>query len=132
MISNKTSMKRILGVTIALSAALFAATPGVARATDGPFEGGLLRLSEVLGSLHFLRNLCGESGDKWRLEMEKLLTTENPDATRKARFVAGFNRGYRSFESTYTTCTASATEAINRYMKEGEQLTREISARYGN
>ena len=91
-----------------------------------------MRLAEVLGSLHFLRNLCGEKGDAWRGLMEKLLAAENPDPTRRARFVASFNRGYRSFEGTYTTCTASATEAIKRYMKEGETLTREIAARYGN
>jgi predicted secreted protein len=29
-------------------------------------------------------------------------------------------------------CTASATEAIDRYMKEGEALSRDIAARYGN
>jgi predicted secreted protein len=29
-------------------------------------------------------------------------------------------------------CTASATEAISRYMKEGEALSRDIATRYGN
>ena len=64
--------------------------------------------------------------------MEKLLATENPGTERRARFVASYNRGYRSFGGIYTSCTASATEAISRYMKEGETLTREISTRYGN
>ena len=41
-------------------------------------------------------------------------------------------RGYRSFESTYTKCTASATEAIGRYTVEGENLARDLAARYGN
>jgi uncharacterized protein (TIGR02301 family) len=102
------------------------------RAAEGPFESGLLRLSEVLGSLHFLRNLCGEKGDKWRGEMEKLLTSENPDPERRARFIASFNRGYRSFAGSYTTCTPSATEAISRYMEEGERLSKEIAVRFGN
>jgi len=91
-----------------------------------------MRLSEVLGSLHFLRNLCGEKSSQWRDEMQKMLDAEKPDAERRARLVASFNRGYRSFEGTYTKCTASATEAIGRYMKEGEQLTREVADRYGN
>ena len=82
-----------------------------------------MRLAEILGSLHFLRNLCGEKGDQWRGEMEKLLQSENPDPERRARFIASFNRGYRSFGGTYTQCTASATEAIGRYMKEGETLS---------
>jgi uncharacterized protein (TIGR02301 family) len=131
MIGDKSAMVRTV-VALTLSVLLSSAAPHQARAADGPFEGGLLRLSEVLGSLHFLRNLCGEKSDKWRAEMEKLLATENPGTERRARFVASFNRGYRSFEGVYTSCTASATEAISRYMKEGEKLTLEISTRYGN
>lgn len=103
-----------------------------ALSAESPFEPGLMRLAEVLGSLHFLRNLCGEKGDQWRGEMEKLLDSENPDPERRARFIANFNRGYRSFSGTYTQCTASATEAISRYMKEGETLSRDIASRYGN
>lgn len=91
-----------------------------------------MRLSEILGSLHFLRNLCGEEGNQWRERMEKLLDAEKPDPARRAKLIASFNRGYRSFEGTYTKCTASAAEAIARYMKEGETLTNEVTGRYGN
>lgn len=114
---------------------LIAASPLTARpagAVEAPFERSLLRLSEILGSLHFLRNLCGEEGDNWRKQMEKLLDVEKPDAARRAKFVASFNRGYRSFEGSYKSCTASAIEAIALYMKEGERLTREVTGRYGN
>ncbi len=116
----------------ALLAVSLAMTASSVRAAEAPFEPGLMRLAEILGSLHFLRNLCGEKGDQWRVEMEKLLETENPDPDRRARFVAAFNRGYRSFDTSYSRCTASATEAINRYMKEGEALSRDIASRYGN
>jgi uncharacterized protein (TIGR02301 family) len=132
MIRHNIVMGRLSYVVLALSAALTATPPGFARAAEGAYEDGLLRLSEVLGSLHFLRNLCGEKGDAWRSEMEKLLATENPDPTRKAQFVARFNYGYKSFADNYSSCTASATEAIGRYMKEGENLARDISVRYGN
>lgn len=125
-------MQRISSPALALALAASLAVGGPARAVEAPFEASLMRLSEVLGSLHFLRNLCGEKGNTWRAEMEKLLAVENPDPARKARLTASFNRGYRSFESTYSTCTSSATEAISRYMKEGEALTREIATRYGN
>ncbi|KAA3450869.1 TIGR02301 family protein [Mesorhizobium sp. SARCC-RB16n] len=119
----------LLAICLAVSAAV-PARP--AFSAESPFEPGLMRLAEVLGSLHFLRNLCGEKGDQWRGEMEKLLDSENPDPERRARFIASFNRGYRSFGGTYTQCTASATEAISRYMKEGETLSRDIASRYGN
>ncbi|WP_395447497.1 TIGR02301 family protein [Aminobacter sp. UC22_36] len=118
----------IMAITLAASTVL--AAP--ARAVEAPFEPGLMRLAEVLGSLHFLRNLCGEKGTQWRGEMEKLLQAENPSPERRARFIASFNRGYRSFDGTYTACTPSATEAISRYMKEGEALSRDIASRFGN
>ena len=112
--------------------ALLSAAPGRAASVEAPFEQPLMRLAEVLGSLHYLRNLCGETGNQWRDEMERLLASENPQPERKARFVASFNRGYRSFDGVYVACTASATEAISRYMKEGEALSRDIATRYGN
>ncbi|MET3790582.1 TIGR02301 family protein [Aquamicrobium terrae] len=123
-------MRRILlAVALVLSTAL---ASGPARSAEAPFEAGLMRLAEILGSLHFLRNLCGENGAEWRGQMEKLLESENPDPDRRARFIASFNRGYRSFGETYKSCTPSAVAAINRYMKEGEALTRDIASRYGN
>ena len=39
-----------------------------AFSAESPFEPGLMRLAEVLGSLHFLRNLCGEKGDQLGLK----------------------------------------------------------------
>ncbi len=125
-------MIRAVALFIFGLAILVAAPARPVMAAEAPFEPGLMRLAEVLGSLHFLRNLCGEKGNQWRGEMEKLLESENPDPERRARFVAAFNRGYRSFGSTYTQCTSSASAAINRYMKEGEKLSRDIASRYGN
>lgn len=124
-------MPRLLSFAL-VALCLLAATGQAARAADSPFERDLVRLAEVLGSLHYLRNLCGEKGQDWRGRMEMLLEAENPDEARRARFVASFNRGYRSFETSYATCTASAVEAIGRYMKEGEALARDTATRYGN
>lgn len=118
--------------SILIAVAALAATPTGAARVEAPFEQPLMRLAEVLGSLHYLRNLCGETGNQWRDEMQQLLASENPQPDRRARFVASFNRGYRSFDGVYVSCTASATEAISRYMKEGEALSRDIATRYGN
>jgi uncharacterized protein (TIGR02301 family) len=119
-------------IAIVIAASSLANGRAFAASVESPFEQPLLRLAEVLGSLHYLRNLCGEAGEQWRGEMEKLLTIENPGPERRARFIASFNRGYRSFDGVYVACTASATEAIVRYMKEGEALSRDIATRYGN
>ena len=74
----------LLAAVLAISAAI-----GPARAVEAPFEGRLMRLAEVLGSLHHLRNLCGETGDTWRKQMEELLVTENPEPERRATPVSG-------------------------------------------
>lgn len=123
-------MRKTIAVLVSLQ--LVALPLGPAVATDGPFEPGLVRLAEILGSLHFLRNLCGEKGTAWRDQMEALIAAEKPDATRKARFIASFNHGYRTFQTTYTSCTPAAAAAIDRYVKEGETLSREIAVKYGN
>lgn len=123
-------MKPRFALAVLICLAVAAGTP--ARAAESPFESQLVRLAEILGALHYLRNLCGEEGQDWRGRMEALLATENPDEARRARFVASFNRGYRGFQTSYTACTDSAMAAIGRYMKEGEALTRDTAARYGN
>ena len=46
---------------------------GPARAQDAaaPFDGDLQRLAEILGTLHYLRGICGTNeGPKWRNEMQ--------------------------------------------------------------
>jgi len=121
--------RRIL-LALTVAASLSAAVP--ARAVDAPYDAELMRLAELLGSLHYLRNLCGEEQTTWRDQMESLIEVENPEPERRARFVASFNRGYRSFDSIYTTCTASAIEAIERYMLEGETLSKDIAVKFGN
>lgn len=124
-------MRVTVSLFITAALAVFLVFSTASRAVEAPYEERLVRLAEVLGSLHFLRNLCGEDGNQWRAEMEALLAAESPPPERRARLVASFNRGYRSF-GAYTSCTPSATEAIRRYMKEGETLAREIATRFGN
>jgi len=115
-----------------LLAVLLAASALPARAVEAPYEKNLLRLAEILGSLQYLRNLCGEKGDDWREAMDAILITEHPGPDRRAQLVGSFNRGYRTYSDIYHTCTASATEAIARYMKEGEALSRDTANRFGN
>ena len=97
-----------------------------------PDDDKLLRLSEILGSIHYLRTLCGANeGNKWRDTMSDILAAEAPGPNRRARLVAHFNRGYRSFNTSYSTCTASALLASERYMAEGAELSKQITQRYG-
>jgi uncharacterized protein (TIGR02301 family) len=97
-----------------------------------PYEDQLLRLSEILGAVHYLRHLCkNDEGDVWRVQMEKLIETEAPDESRRRRMVDRFNRGYESYRSVYLVCTPAASEASERYLQEGAKIAAEITARYG-
>lgn len=125
----------MLKSSLILGAVLLALTAAPARAQSGaaPFDGDLQRLSEILGALHYLRGLCGANeGQKWRNEMQALIEAETAAGERRARIVASFNRGYRSFQLTYRTCTPAAEFAIRRYLEEGAKISREITARYAN
>ena len=96
-----------------------------------PYDKRLMRLSEVLGSLHFLRALCGgEDGTRWRDAMGEIIKAEKPDDERRAVMISRFNRGYSTFRRSYTACTPSAVRAANRYRLEGVRLTAQIVSRY--
>jgi uncharacterized protein (TIGR02301 family) len=102
------------------------------QAGEPPYEGQLLRLSEILGAVYYLRQLCdSDEGPLWRDQMQALIDTEHPNPIRRARFVDRFNRGYESYRSVYRSCTTAAATAIDRYMDEGVKIARDITARYG-
>lgn len=119
---------------IALTAlGLSAAGPARAQDSAAPFDGDLQRLAEILGTLHYLRGICGANeGQKWRNEMQALVDAETPSGARRSRMIAGFNRGYNGFQQTYRTCTPAATVAIKRFLDEGSRISRDLTARYAN
>ena len=46
----------------------------------------LERLAEILGSLHYLRGVCGANeGNKWRNEMQAIMDAEAPSGPRRTR-----------------------------------------------
>jgi uncharacterized protein (TIGR02301 family) len=96
----------------------------VAAASDGkPYDDRLFRLSEILGAVHYLRELCGaEEGQQWRERMSELVQSEGSTALRKAKLTRSFNKGYQSYSRTYNTCSPSAQNAINRFIAEGATI----------
>lgn len=117
-----------------LCAALFAAgialqglpaSPLAAQeaADSRPYDDKILRLSEILGAIHYLRELCGaKEGQVWREQMQRLLSSEGTSAIRRVRLVKQFNKGYRGYRRTYRSCTKSAELAVTRFRKEGAEL----------
>jgi uncharacterized protein (TIGR02301 family) len=124
----------LITVSMLASIALAAAhAPARAEVAAAQFDGSLQRLAEILGALHYLRNICGANeGVKWRNEMQSLIDAEAPSGERRARMIASFNRGYRGFQQTYRSCTPAADLVIRRYLEEGSKIAREMTARYAN
>jgi uncharacterized protein (TIGR02301 family) len=127
--------RRLLRAAALLASLAVAATAAPARAevAAAPFDGSLQRLAEILGALHYLRNICGANeGPKWRNEMQSLIDAEAPGGDRRAKMIASFNRGYRGYQQTYRSCTPAADLVIRRYLEEGSKIAREMTARYAN
>lgn len=97
-----------------------------------PYEREILRLSEILGSLAFLRSLCtAADAPQWTQRMQALLEAEGTSQGRRDRLAGAYNRGYRAFSLTYRACTPSAVESAERYLREGAMLSQTLSSRYG-
>lgn len=97
------------------------------------YEAQLLRLSEILGSLHFLHIVCEDEKNAaaWREEMGSLLASEQLGEKRQAQYVGRFNHGFETFNAVYRSCTPSAREAIALYLEEGAQIAADVKLRYG-
>lgn len=118
--------KGLLGVSLSIIAAglLAGSMPAGAASDSKPYDDKLLRISEILGAVHYLRELCGANeGQYWRDRMRDLMEAEGSSALRRARLTRAFNQGYRSYSRTYNTCSPSAQTAITRFLSEGSELS---------
>jgi uncharacterized protein (TIGR02301 family) len=93
-----------------------------------PYDDKLMRLSEILGAVHYLRELCGANdGQKWRDSMKELMDSEGSSALRRARLTRSFNNGYRAYSRTYNACSPSAHTAITRFLTEGSEIAESLA-----
>lgn len=114
-----------VALTLALLTVSVGGEPVFAQAKDTrPYDTQLFRLAEILGAVHYLRELCNaEEGQQWRDQMRGLLTAEGGTAVRRARLTRSFNSGYRSYSRTYVNCTPSAKSAISKFLTEGVEIS---------
>ena len=117
----------------AIVVAAAASTSAMAASDTKPYDDRLLRLSEILGAVHYLRELCGANeGQYWRDRMRDLMDAEGSSALRRAKLTRAFNQGYRSYSRTYNTCSPSAQTAITRFLSEGSDLSDGILKAFPN
>ena len=121
----------------------FGSFAGITRAQQGEaepeqifepppvYEASLLRLSEILGGLYFLRGLC-DSGDAdvWKEDMEAILAAEEPGPQRRARLIARFNHGFETYNAMHKSCTAASRRAMAQYLDEARRTVIDVRLRY--
>ncbi len=143
------------GLRLALAVALLGTAPSSARAAEPqhalavplppvqavpaapealpPYQDKIDRLAELMGTLAFLRSLCGApDGGGWRARMEALLEAEGTTAVRRERLAGSFNRGYTGYQLSYHACTPAADAAIARALGEGGKIAADVAARFGS
>lgn len=129
------------GDAMTRAAALFlimsSLAPALAQSAAPPsapvYEPQLMRLSEIMGALHYLRTLCRAPEDgAWRREMQALIDAEAQSTERRERLTQSFNRGYSGFEATHRSCTPVVQELSRRYLDEGRRLVRDLTTRFVN
>ena len=106
--------------------------PPPAEPPPAPYDRDLMRLSEIVGALAFLRSLCAEpDAAEWPARMKAILDSEGVTPNRRDRLAGAYNRGFRGYSLTYRICTPAAGEAARRYIAEGERLSHAIAGRFG-
>ena len=97
-----------------------------------PYEPQMLRLAEIMGALAYLRDLCGDGdGAEYRARMSALLDAEGREPERREKLAGAYNRGYSGYAANYGVCTPNARLAIDRFVKEGGRIARDISYHFG-
>ncbi|MGL4727201.1 MAG: TIGR02301 family protein, partial [Bosea sp. (in: a-proteobacteria)] len=97
-----------------------------------PYNTDLMKLSEVMGAIAFLRTLCtGADEAIWRDRMAMLIESEARTPPRREALAGAYNQGFRGYALTYRSCTESAQEALVRLARDGDRLSRALSGRFG-
>ncbi|MFM9938146.1 MAG: TIGR02301 family protein [Hyphomicrobiaceae bacterium] len=101
---------------------------GAQQPETKPYDDKLVQLAEILGAVHYLRELCGANdGQLWRDRMRDLIESEGgASALRRAKLTRSFNNGYRSYSRTYQSCSATAQTAINRFLESGAVIADQL------
>lgn len=90
------------------------------------YDEQLAELYYTLGALHSLSNICFEKNQKWRDFAQSLNSSENLNSLRRAKLYASFNTAYRTFTTTYQSCTNTAKVTYAIYKKQGKQISNNL------
>jgi uncharacterized protein (TIGR02301 family) len=96
------------------------------------YEPQLQRLSETLGVIAYVTQLCGDAdGDSWRLRAEQLIEAESVTQSRKERLAGAFNRGFLGHQAAHRACTDRSRAVIERMIRDAREITQDLANRFG-
>lgn len=116
-------MKPLAAALVVLALLAF----GPRTAAGQPYAPELELLSEIIGGLQFLSELCDLDEIDWRGQMTALLESTGADEPARLRMTDRYNLGYSAFATTYRDCTPAALEAVARYRAIGASLVAAIA-----
>ncbi|MBI1262663.1 MAG: TIGR02301 family protein [Rhizobiales bacterium] len=121
------SSVRQSAMIVLMGGMLCLALPGPAGAAS--YQAGLVRMAEILGSIHHLRSICTlNEGSMWRGKMIDMLgMIEGPKSQRDV-LISHFNDYYFRAERRFPVCTSAAAIEANRLFREAESLARRLEA----
>lgn len=110
-----------------------APAPKIPALPANPQEKPLVDLSEIIGSLAFLTQVCSPttSPNPWRVRMETLLDTEGENSGVREKMTGAYNHGFADYSITYRQCTEAARTARRVLVRDAARLAREIERRFG-
>jgi uncharacterized protein (TIGR02301 family) len=119
--------RSIIGVALAL-ALMGAATPSRAGDLDSGLDKGLVRLAEILGSVHHLREVCGANeGALWRNKMIDMLNAATLGAQERQLMISHFNDAYYQAQKAFPDCSDGAAQASNSLFDEAHKLAARLA-----
>lgn len=123
--------KSRLVLVCALCAALCVALSTGTAAQSSQARRELVRLSEILGSLHHLRGNCLRSEhNEWQQSYQRLLRLQNPGTGLKHEMNQAFNSGYNYYHRNYPSCDPNAAQVARDLAREGERLSKTLMIEY--
>lgn len=114
-----------VGAFLALMTAC-AFTPAHARADT--LDDGLTRLSEILGTIHHLRDICGANdGPLWRNKMIDMINAAKLEPEKRQQMISHFNDAYYDARTGFPKCSGEAAKQANLLFDEAETLATQLS-----
>ena len=110
---------------------MFALAPAPARADQldtTTLDGGLTRLSQILGTIHHLRDICGANdGPLWRNKMIDMINAAKLEPEKRQALITQFNDAYYDARTDFPKCSGEAAKRANMLFDEAQRLASSLS-----